>query len=346
MFYPDDEEKLQNDPTKKYIANSLHIATPYHDENGNRIYIYQNTFMDDITNFMGLTDHIAEARKVVKGQATITDAVGNITWNTVSNPSSRIMDAGNPLVKFGFELYTNRNSYYGFPLYKEDDPGFNKMVDVMLYGSGVMSRNFSTMRNILVGPSTPTMKGLRLSGLPVSSVDLYRSSTNYELFNQALTKEKLSEIKALEKDRDKAKENMLKTRNPEDIEAYKQLDKDLKVMRDTSSAWKEKNLQDRAKDIATEEIVGEDIKGGLNLKKIINRTNLEKVDGKPYSYTPSETEKLNGEIDYNRVKELFENRLDNMQEYYDDNKISKETMMKQKESIRKAIQSVDSLLRK
>ena len=259
-LYPDDEERLQNDRSKRWISESFHIPTPYLDKNGNRVYIYDQTPMDDISNLINVSGNVATMRKLKSGQQGFTDAMGDLMWNTVMGDYGVIIDASNPYPKLAYEIGTNRNFFYGFPLWDEKDPAFNKFVSAGLYTLGILSRNYSTIRQQVVGTQDWEMKGMRLSGIPITSVDLSRSKTNFDEFNKLIMKKRLKEVEDMSKDAKELKEQMLKTKKPEDIKAYKELQDRLNQIRsDTTSdigkAWREKNKIDNEKEKQTKELI-------------------------------------------------------------------------------------------
>jgi len=259
-LYRDDEERLQNDRSKRWISESFHIPTPWHDKNGNRIYIYDQTPMDDISNLINVSGNVATLRKMTAGQQTLTDGMGDMMWNTVKGSYDEVIDATNPFPKLVFELSTNRNFFYGFPLWKEDDPSYNKFMKAGLYSLGILSRNYTSMRQQIVGTQDFDMKGMRLSGIPITSVDLSRSKTNFDEFNKMLMKERLKEISDMEKDVKALKEQMLKTKKPEDVKAFKTLyDQLTKIRTDTTTdvgkAYKEKLKIDNQKEKDAKELL-------------------------------------------------------------------------------------------
>jgi len=262
LYAPDDEEKLQNDPNKKYIADNFHLATPYFDDNGNRIYLYDQNWNDDISRIFNINGGIATARKVINNQLSVPEAIGEFGWNLTKGNFDDIIQNMTPLLSTPFEYATNRNFYYGFPIYKEDDPALEKFTKSLLYGSGVASRNFSTMRGLLVGRQDATMKGLRLSGLPITSVDLSRSENNFEAFNDRLLKEKLQEIRDVEKDLRLLKAEAIKTNdyNSDKSKLYRQTKDQLDQMKEDSDAWQQKLELQKEKRNKEKEILGTDNK--------------------------------------------------------------------------------------
>jgi hypothetical protein len=236
---PEDEEKLNNDPNKRYIAENFHFATNWFDKNGNRIYIFDQSWEDDITNYVNLTGAIDQATKLKQGTVNLGDATANYMWDTFHGNVKTGLNYISPVVKAPFEITMNKNIYSGYPIWKEDDESYNKMIKLAMYEGFAFDRNASTIRNLFVGKQDWSMKGMRLSGLPVTSIGLEKSPSNFELMNKEIFKERIQEITDFEKERDKLKEKVLKEPTKENRYLYNKANEKLTKMRKDSDAYQE-----------------------------------------------------------------------------------------------------------
>ena len=100
------------------------------------------------------------------------------------------------------------------------------------------------------------MKGLRISGLPITSTNLNKSETNLELFTNAIFKERLKEITDQTKTVKELKAKALQSGDPEDKKKYNEANQALVIMRKNSPAYKEKLKLDRKKQKEQDEILG------------------------------------------------------------------------------------------
>lgn len=254
---PGAEEKLQNDKSKRYIADNLHINTGLKDGNGNPIYIYDQTWSDDITRFTNIQGLIDKGIKINADQLGVGQAILDYGLETVGTDVSDIIQEVNPNIKMPFEVVANKGFYYGYPIYKDGDNNLEKLGKIALYGAKTENRNLSTFINLFVGQQDPTMKGLRISGLPTTSTNLNRSETNLELFTNAIFKERLQEITDQTKTVKELKEKALQSTDPEDKKKYREAHEALVIMRKNSPAYREKLKIDREKQRKQNEVLGE-----------------------------------------------------------------------------------------
>jgi len=253
---PEAEEKLQNDKSKRYIADNLHINTGLKDGNGNPIYIYDQTWSDDITRFTNIQGLIDKGIKINADQLGVGQAILDYGLETVGTDVNDIVQEVNPNIKMPFEVVANKGFYYGYPIYKEGDNNLEKLGKIALYGAKTENRNLSTFINLFVGQQDPTMKGLRISGLPITSTNLNKSETNLELFTNAIFKERLKEITDQTKTVKELKAKALQSGDPEDKKKYNEANQALVIMRKNSPAYKEKLKLDRKKQKEQDEILG------------------------------------------------------------------------------------------
>jgi hypothetical protein len=272
MIAPEDEEKLNNDPNKRYIAENFHFATNWFDKNGNRIYIFDQSWEDDITNYVNLTGAVDQGAKLAQGTTNIGDATASYLWDTFHGNMKTGLNYVNPIVKAPFEIVSNKNIYSGYPIWKENDPAYNKMIKLAMYEGFSFDRNASTIRNLFVGKQDWTMKGMRLSGLPVTSVGLEKSPSNYELMNKEIFKERIKEITDFEKERDKLKEKALSDPTKENRYLYNEANEKLKKMRSESDAY-QKHL-DQLKNKREQE----NEKLGIERKSKYSRNRFRRID--------------------------------------------------------------------
>ncbi len=270
LVAPEDEEKLNNDPNKKYIADNFHFATNWFDKNGNRIYMFDQSWEDDIMNYINLTGAVHTGKKLNAGQMNLGEAAASYTWDTFYGNAKTLTGYINPLVKMPFEITANKNFYSGYPIWKENDPEFNKIIKLGLYEGFAFDRNATTIRNLFVGKQDWSMKGMRLSGLPVTSVDLSRSESNYEVFNKHIMKEKLQEITDFEKERDKLKDKTLKNPTEENKQLYQETNNKLKALRSSSPEYQKYLEEKRAKQLEEDQALGKS-KSGHKLPPFLRR---------------------------------------------------------------------------
>ncbi|MCL4419866.1 hypothetical protein M1146_07300, partial [Patescibacteria group bacterium] len=257
---PEAEEKLQNDKSKRYIADNLHINTGLKDGNGNPIYIYDQTWSDDITRFINIQGLIDKGIKISADQLGIGQAILDYGLETVGTDVSDVIQEINPNIKMPFEVVANKGFYYGYPIYKEGDNNLEKLGKIALYGAKTENRNLSTFINLFVGQQDPTMKGLRISGLPITSTNLNRSETNLELFTNAIFKERLQEITDQTKIVKELKEKALRSNDIEDKKKYREANKALDIMRKNSPAYREKLKINREKRRRQDKVLGKKTK--------------------------------------------------------------------------------------
>lgn len=171
LMDPEGEEKLQNDPRNKYLANTFHLFMGRDDE-GNAYYFTDPLPSSDVDRIFNVQQLANKAKVFAKGDRPLSQApeeiASQLLGTILQNTAGIITDESSPVVKMGFELHANKSFYYKIPIRKTDAPSYVQAAQVGNYLLKTFDRQFATAQGLYFNKASPAVDALRLIGTPIN----------------------------------------------------------------------------------------------------------------------------------------------------------------------------------
>lgn len=180
---PEGEEKLQNDPKNKYIANTFHLFMG-RNEAGEAIYLTDPLPSSDIDRLLNLQQFANIGKKFASGDRSLSDAPGEVGKQFVNvlvdGVAGTFKDELNPLFKAPMELALNQSFFYRAPIRDTKAGPIKQAAQLGNYALKTWDRQYATMQGLFFNKADAHIDALRLLGTPINAHRDYLSKSNAE----------------------------------------------------------------------------------------------------------------------------------------------------------------------
>lgn len=183
MMDPEGEERLQNDPKNKYIANTFHLFLG-RDAEGNAIYLTDPLPSSDIDRLLNLQQFANIGKKFLGSDRPISQVPEQtaLQFLNVLNDGvfGTIKDEANPLIKLPFEFAQNQSFFYKIPIRKTDEPSYVQLAQLGHHFLKTWDRQYATLNGLFFNKAPASIDMARLFGMPINAHKDFLSRTNAE----------------------------------------------------------------------------------------------------------------------------------------------------------------------